>query len=383
MSLRVISDPEYKNWIAELSKKYRSAQIKAAVAINKEMLQFYWELGKEIGARQEENKYGSGFFEKLSKDLKRAIPEAKGFSVSNLKYVKRFYLMYLPIYHQVGDEFGTENRQRLGVDFNQHNLHQVDANPQVMGNPENEIWHQTVADLFSIPWRHHILLIDKYFKEPETALFYVRETIKQGWSRSVLDHMIDSRLHLRKGAAITNFKTILPEATGELAQELTKDPYIFDFTNLTGPYQERELKETLLKNITNFLLELGEGFAFLGKEYRLKVGETEQYIDLLFYHLKIRAYFVLEVKVTSFEPGYIGQLGTYVTAVNHILKTNMDNPTIGLLICKNKDNVLAQYSLEGYNLPIGVSQYQLEKFLPENFKSALPSIEEIEAKLKD
>ena len=237
--------------------------------------------------------------------------------------------------------------------------------------------------VFRVPWKHHRLLIDKFSEEPGNVLFYLNEIIKNNWSYVILDHMIDSGLHLRQGKAITNFNYTLPSTTGELAQELTKDPYIFDFTNLTIPYQERELKEELLKNITHFLLELGDGFAFLGKEYRLKVGETEQYIDLLFYNLKIRAYFVLEVKVTQFEPGYIGQLGTYVTAVNHILKTDLDNPTIGLLICKNKDDVLAQYSLEGYNLPIGVSQYQLEKFLPENFKSALPSIEEIEAKLKD
>ena len=384
MSSRVILDKEYRDWIGQLSNRYRTAQIKAAIAVNSEMLRFYWELGRDIVAMQSENKYGSRFFETLSRDLKEAIPEAKGFSVSNLKYIKRFYLMYLPIRHQLGDEFEVENRQRLGDDFNQHNLHQLGANfPQVMGISENSIWQQVEADLFSIPWRHHVLLIDKYFNEPKIALFYVRETIKHGWSRSVLDHMLDTKLHLRQGVAITNFKSQLPEVTSELAQEITKDPYIFDFTNLTEPYQERELKETLLKNITKFLLELGEGFAFVGQEFKLNVGQTEQFTDLLFYHLKLRCYVVIELKVTKFEPGYLGQLGMYVTAVNHLLKTEQDNPTIGLLVCKTKDNVLAQYSLEGYNLPIGVSQYQLDKFLPENFRSALPSIEEIEAKLKE
>lgn len=214
-------------------------------------------------------------------------------------------------------------------------------------------------------------------------MFYIRETVKHGWSRAVLDHMLDMKLHLRQGKSVTNFKVQLPEITSELAQEMTKDPYIFDFTNLTVPYKERELKEELLKNITKFLLELGEGFAFVGQEYKLNVGQTEQYTDLLFYHLKLRCYIVIELKVTKFEPGYLGQLGMYVTAVNHLLKTEYDNPTIGLLVCKTKDDVLAQYSLEGYNMPIGVSQYQLEKFLPDNFKSALPSIEEIEAKLKN
>lgn len=235
--------------------------------------------------------------------------------------------------------------------------------------------------LFQIPWMHHKLLIDKFFNEPHTAIFYIKETVKHGWSRAVLENMLEMKLHSRQGKAITNFKAQLPEITSELAQEMTKDPYIFDFTNLTRPYKERELKIELLKNITKFLLELGEGFAFIGQEYKLNVGETEKFTDLLFYHLKLRCYVVIELKVVKFEPGFLGQLGMYVTAVNHLLKTELDNPTIGLLICKTKDDVLAQYSLEGYNLPIGVSQYQLEKFLPDNFKSALPSIEEIEAKL--
>ena len=198
--------------------------------------------------------------------------------------------------------------------------------------------------------------------EPQIALFYINETIKHGWSRTILEVSMDMGLHLRQGKAITNFKSTLPEDTSDLVQQLTKDPYVFDFTNLAIPFKERELKDELLRKITNFLLELGKGFAFVGKEYRLKVGETEQYIDLLFYHLKIRAYFVLEVKFTAFEPGYVSQLGTYVTAVNHMLKNEQDNPTIGLLICKTKDNVLAQYALEGYNFPhwcVGISDCEV------------------------
>ncbi len=348
MSDRLILDKEYKNWIKGLSNRYRTAQIKAAVAVNTEMLRFYWELGGDIVAMQTENKYGSKFFEVLSRDLRDAIPDAKGFSTRNLKYIKRFYLMYAPIRQQV-----------------------------VANSPFAE------DELFKIPWGHHTVLIDKYFNEPETALFYLRKTVEHGWSRAMLMNMLDKKLHLRQGKAITNFDTILPSSTSDLAQELTKDPYTFDFTNLTEPYKERELKGALLNNITKFLLELGEGFAYVGQEYKLNVGETEQFTDLLFYHLKLRCYVVIELKVTKFEPGFLGQLGMYVTAVNHILKTEHDNPTIGLLVCKTKDNVLAQYSLEGYNLPIGVSQYQLDKLLPDNFSSALPSIEEIEAKLKE
>lgn len=195
--------------------------------------------------------------------------------------------------------------------------------------------------------------------------------------------MLDTSLHLRQGKGITNFSNSLSVPTGELAQEMTKDPYIFDFTNLVKPYQERELKDALLNEITRFLLELGEGFAYVGREYRLKVGETEQFTDLLFYNLKLRCYVVIEVKTTKFEAAHLGQLGLYVTAVNHILKTEQDNPTIGLLVCKTKDNVLAKYSLEGYNLPMGISEYQLSRLLPDNFKSTLPTIAEIEAKLID
>ncbi|MDE6351686.1 MAG: PDDEXK nuclease domain-containing protein [Muribaculaceae bacterium] len=357
MATKAILDKEYKDWIGQLSNRYRSAQIKAAIAVNTEMLQFYWELGRDIVSMQSENKYGSHFFEKLSKDLKEAIPDSKSFSVKSLYYIKRFYLMYSKIFPQVEGIFENQD--------------DVAKCPQVEGV------------LFQIPWMHHKLLIDKFFNNPETALFYINETVKHGWSRTVLDHMLDMNLHVRQGKAITNFRKHLPQVTGELAQEMTKDPYIFDFTNLTEPYKERELKNELLKNITKFLLELGEGFAFVGQEYKLNVGQTEQFTDLLFYHLKLRCYIVIELKVTKFEPGFLGQLGMYVTATNHLLKTEQDNPTIGLLICKTKDDVLAQYSLEGYNLPIGISQYQLANLLPDDFKSALPSIDEIEAKLKE
>lgn len=337
---KLILDKDYSDWVVALSKRYRSSQIKAAVSVNEELLKFYWSLGRDIVKRHDENKYGRGFFNTLSRDLKAILPEARGLSVNNLYYIRQFYQMYASISPQVG-----------GI-------------------------------LFKLPWGHHRLLIDKYFTQPEVALFYAKKAIEKGWSRAGLDHMIDSELFLRQGRAISNFNTRLPQPAGELAQELTKDPYIFDFVNLADTYKERELKDALLSEITRFLLELGEGFAYVGKEYRLKIGDTEQFTDLLFYNLKLRCYCVIEVKVTKFEPGHLGQLGTYVTAVNHLLKTEQDNPTIGLLVCKTKDNVLAQYSLEGYNLPIGISQYQLEKLLPENFKSTLPTIEEIETKLK-
>jgi hypothetical protein len=289
----------------------------------------------------------------LSRDLKEAIPEAHCFSPKNLYYIRRFYLMYSEIF------------------------------PQLEGKSEQSKFPQLEGILYSVSWGHHKVLIDKYFNDPTVALFYIVETVKQGWSRAILLNMLDTSLHLRQGKGITNFSNSLSVPTGELAQEMTKDPYIFDFTNLVKPYQERELKDALLNEITRFLLELGEGFAYVGREYRLKVGETEQFTDLLFYNLKLRCYVVIEVKTTKFEAAHLGQLGLYVTAVNHILKTEQDNPTIGLLVCKTKDNVLAKYSLEGYNLPMGISEYQLSRLLPDNFKSTLPTIAEIEAKLID
>lgn len=262
--------------------------------------------------------------------------------------------------------------------------------PQLVGNSKNVNFQQLVGKssdaiddlIFSIPWGHHCVIIDKFSDKPETALFYAHKVVEEGWSRNVLKSFIDTNLHLRQGKALTSFSRLLPAPDSDLAQELTKDPYIFDFTEMTEPYKERELKKALMANISRFLLELGSGFAYVGEEYRLKVGHTEQFIDLLFYNIKLHAYCVIEVKTGTFGAGDIGQLGTYMTAVNHILKTEQDNPTIGLLICKDKDNVLAQYALESSSQPIGVGEFQLTKFIPDEFKSSLPSIEDIELELK-
>ncbi len=261
---------------------------------------------------------------------------------------------------------------------------------QIVGNSQNVNFQQVVGNsadtadnvIFSIPWGHHCIIMDKFSDNPATALFYAHKVVEEGWSRNVLKSFIDTNLHLRQGKALTSFSRLLPAPDSDLAQELTKDPYIFDFTEMTEPYKERELKKALMSNISRFLLELGSGFAYVGEEYRLKVGHTEQFIDLLFYNIKLHTYCVIEVKTGTFGAGDIGQLGTYMTAVNHILKTEQDNPTIGLLICKDKDNVLAQYALESSSQPIGVAEFQLTKFIPDEFKSSLPSIEDIELELK-
>lgn len=351
MSKLIKTDAQYSRWIQELKERYRNSQIKAATHVNKEMLRFYWSLGRDIVARDAENVYGSGFFKFFSQDLNNEIPEGKGFSPQNLYYMKKMYLLYK-------DDVGNFQ--------------------QVVGNSTDSINNI----LFSIPWGHHCLILDKFSDNPKIALFYAHKVVEEGWSRNVLKSFIGTNLHLRQGKAISSFAKMLPAPDSELAQELTKDPYVFDFTCMTEPYKERELKKALMNNISRFLLELGSGFAYVGEEYRLKVGHTEQFIDLLFYNVKLHAFCVIEVKTGSFGAGDIGQLGTYMAAVNHILKTPQDNPTIGLLICKDKDNVLAQYALESSSQPIGISEFQLTKFIPDEFKTSLPSIADIESELK-
>ena len=368
-----ILDKDYLQWVKGLCKRYRQSQIKAAVKVNTEMLKFYWSLGRDIVTLKAEDRWGSKFFHNLSRDLKEANPSTTCFSPKNLLYMKNFYCMYQPYFEigqQVADQLG-ENviLPQLGAKNGSHEIGQ-----QVADQLEN--------DIFLTPWGHHMLLIDKFFKEPQKALFYVHQTVKKGWSRNVLHNFIDSSLYERQGKALSNFKTTLPDIDSDLAQELTKDPYNFAFTGITKPYNERILKDALLNNITKFLTELGTGFAYVGKEFRLQIGEKENFIDLLFYNLNLSCYIVLEVKIGSFTFADVGQLGGYVVACNHLLrKEGRDNPTIGLLICKEKDRIQAQYALESSSQPIAISEYDLEKFYPEKLEGTMPTIEEWEAKL--
>ena len=368
-----ILDQDYSLWIQDLSKRYRRSQIKASIKVNGEMLKFYWSLGRDIVAMKAESRWGSKFFKNLSKDLKEANQKATCFSEGNLKYMKNFYCMYQPYFEigqQVADQFQNgKNTQQL-VEQNSKN--------QFGQQLADQIW----KDIISIPWGHHMLLIDKFLSNPEKALFYIHQTVENGWSRNMLLNFIGTRLYERQGKALTNFKQALPSEDSDLAQELTKDPYCFGFTGITKPYNERILKDALLNNITTFLTELGTGFAYVGKEYRLKIGKKENFIDLLFYNLNLSCYIVIEVKIGTFTFADVGQLGGYVVACNHILrKDGRDNPTIGLLICKEKDRIQAQYALESSSQPIAISEYDLEKFYPEKLEGTMPTIEEIEAKL--
>ena len=377
MNIDLIKDTELKQWLADLKTRIRQSQIKAMIKVNDEMLRLYWDLGRDIVIRQMDAKWGSGFFVQLSKELKAEFPNMKGFSVVNLTYCKRFYLFYSQdntILHQVGEELENES------------LPQVSANLQLAKNDDITIFHQVggkleqVHPIFQIPWRHHVEIFTKC-KSVHEALFYVQKTIKNGWSRAVLMNFIEAGLYQSQGKAINNFDRLLPDVQSDLAKETLKDPYNFDFLMLTDNYKEKELEDALLSNITKFLLELGQGFSYVGKQYPIRVGEKERNIDLLFYHLELRCYVVIELKVREFEPEYTGKLGYYITAINNQLKKEIDNPTIGILIVKKKDNIEAQYSLESSSQPIGISEYMLSKLLPENFKSSLPSIEEIEREL--
>lgn len=356
-----IIDKDYIQWIQELSSRFRRSQVKASVSVNQVMLQFYWELGKDIVEKKAESRWGSGFMKNLSRDLKDINPDATCFSETNLLYMKNFYLLYQPylgIAPQAVETKGNANT------------------PQVVEQIRN--------DLFSIPWGHHRFIIDKFKEQPEKALFFVHQTVENGWSRNMMLNFMGTDLYERQGKALTNFQRTLPEETSDLARELTKDPYDFAFTGITGKYNEALLKEKLLGNITQFLVELGTGFGYLGKEYRLQVGEREQFVDLLFYNLNLSCYVVIEVKIGKFEFADIGQLGGYVVACNHTLrKEGRDNPTIGLLICKEKDRVQAQYALESSSQPLAISEYELEKFYPEKVEGTIPTIEEIEIQLNN
>lgn len=367
-----ILDKDYLKWVKELCKRYRQSQIKAAVKVNHVVLQFYWDLGKDICNKEAENKYGSKFYATLSRDLRNEIPDAEGLSERNLRYTKKFYQLYnqkIKILQQIAANSESEILQQ----------------PAAKSNTElasQELAAHIMQDLFSVPWGHQMLLIDKCSDDVIKALFYVQQVVENGWSRNVLHNYIDSSLYERQGKALSNFTRTLPEVGSDLAQEITRDPYNFAFTGITKPYNERILKDALLNNITKFLTELGTGFAYVGKEYRLQIGEKENFIDLLFYNLNLSCYIVLEVKIGSFTFADVGQLGGYVVACNHLLcKEGRDNPTIGLLICKEKDRIQAQYALESSSQPIAISEYDLEKFYPEKLEGTMPTIEEWEAKL--
>ncbi|MDR0853370.1 MAG: PDDEXK nuclease domain-containing protein [Clostridiales Family XIII bacterium] len=357
MSKLITIDNEYKDWLTDLKQRIKQSQLKASVRINTEMLELYWSIGADIVERQAESKWGSGVVSQLSKDLKAAFPNADGFSTTNLKYMKQFFSFYnqkSPIGQQAVDQLPEKNT----------NL--------------------SLPHYALIPWGHNILIFTKS-KSIDEAMFYLQQTVKNGWSRSELTKQIKDNLYHKLGTSQNNFNMTLPDIQSALATEITKDPYNFDFTScdLRAKFQESELEDALINHISEFLLEMGNGFAYYGRQVKLNVGTKQLKLDLLFYHVNLHCYVAVELKIGEFDSSDVGQLGTYISAVNHIFKDDIDNPTVGLLICKGKDNTLAQYSLEGSAHPIGISEYDFSNIFPDDYKSALPSLEEIEKELRE
>lgn len=347
-------DADYKIWISELKLKIRSTQIKAAIAVNSVLIQFYWDLGKMIAEKQKQSNWGDKLLEKISNDLKEEFPEMKGFSVTNLKYCKLFY-NYFVIRPQLEDEL------------------QISNSPQL----EDEL-----SRIKNIPWGHIKLIINK-IKNGNEAQFYIQQTIENHWSRDVLGIQIKNNLFGRIGKSITNFKTTLPDPFSDLAEQTLKDPYIFDFITITTKAKEKDIENQLIEHIKKFLLELGKGFAFVGQQYPLEIADNDYFLDLLFYHIKLKCYVVIELKNRKFIPEDAGKLNFYLSAVDTLLKENEDKPTIGLLLCRDKNNIEAEFSLRDLNKPIGISEFQLTEILPEELKSSLPTIEEIENEFKN
>jgi predicted nuclease of restriction endonuclease-like (RecB) superfamily len=348
---------EYVTWLKELKSKIRTVQVKAALAASSVLIDFYFELGKSIS--EKEIVWGSKILEQLSRDLKIEFPDMQGFSVTNLKYCRLFY-EYIVTRPQVGDEIFTVISPRVGDEFI------TDSNSSL---------YKVIRQL---PWGHIKLLINK-IKDTGELLFYITQALENGWSRDVLALQIKSNLHKRQGKAITNFKNTLPAPQSDLAQQTVKDPYTFDFLTMTQPYYERDIENQLIEHITRFLMELGRGFAFVGRQYHLEVGESDYYLDLLFYHIKLKCYVVIEIKNKRFIPEYSGKLNFYLSAVDSILKSDTDNPTIGILLCRDKNKIETEFALRDINKPMGVSEFTLTEILPENLKGSLPTVEEIEA----
>ena len=334
-----LSDPPagYADWLADLKGRIHSAQQRATLAVNRELVLLYWQIGRDILQRQAAQGWGAKVIERLAQDLRAAFPEMKGFSRANLMYMRAFAQAW----------------------------------------PDAAIVQQAVGQL---PWGHNLVLLTR-LKDPALRLAYAQSAVTHGWSRNVLNIHIETRRLERGGQAITNFDASLPKPQSDLARESLKDPYRFDFLGLSDEAREREIEGALVKHVTEFLLELGAGFAFVGRQVLLDVGGDEFFIDLLFYHLKLRCYVVIELKGGKFKPEHLGQLGFYLTAVDRQIKSEQDNPTIGLLLCKTKNKVVAEYALGDKSQPMGIAEYKLLESLPAELQTSLPSIEQIEREL--
>lgn len=339
MNTKTTLPADYGHWLADIKHRVAAARQRAALAANAELVNLYWQIGRDILQRQAEQGWGSKVIERLGRDLREAFPEMKGFSARNLKYMRAFAEAW----------------------------------------PDGQFVQQVAAQL---PWFHLCTLIDK-IKTPEQRQWYLHQAVAQSWSRTTLEAHIKNRLHERQGQAVSNFAARLPAAQSALAQETLKDPYLFDFLGLGEEAHERDIEQALVEHITRFLLELGSGFAYVGRQFRLEVGGDEFFIDLLFYHVRLKCYVVVELKATAFKPEHAGQLNFYLTAVDAQVKADDDNPTIGILLCRTQNRLVAEYALSGIDKPIGVAEYELVRALPEALQTKLPTVEELESELSN
>jgi len=370
-----VKSKDFALLLAEVKSRIQSAQTRAVLTVNSELVRLYWDIGRIITARQKREGWGAAVIPRLAQELKNEMPELKGFSERNIGRMIAFYRSYpepsaiLP--QKVAESLTASEKERQ---TDEQPMGPSKLPPPVAKLPDSLLW--------SIPWAHHVILMDKV---PEIAVrkWYMEQILLNGWSRNVLALQIEAQAHLRQGKVRSNFPLTLPPHQSDLVQQTLKDPYIFDFLTLTEPFQERELETELVRHLEKFLLELGQGFAFVGRQYKLEVGDEEFYIDLLFYHLRLRAFVVIELKKGKFKPEYAGKLNFYCNVVNERLKHPSDQPTIGLILCQERSRLLAEYSFAGIDKPIGISTYQLTRALPRELRSALPTVEEIEAELAE
>ena len=378
----------YQDLLKNIKGRIRQAQVKAALSANAEMLALYWDIGRMIDERQSTEGWGSGVIPRLAKDIKNELTDIKGFSSRNLDRMLSFYREYkgLAISPPAVAKLGTDTiTSKLSGDFGERSG--VVKDGRKLDAP---ILPPTVAKLdiglinllLCTSWACHVVLMEKV-KNVSARYWYMQQTIENGWTRDHLASMIKSNAYARQGKSTTNFAAKLPEAQSALAEELLKDPYIFDFLTIEEPFRENELEAGLVQHLEKFLMELGAGFSFVGRQYHIEVGEHDFYIDLLFYHLKLRAFVVIELKKGAFKPEYAGKLNFYCSVVDDVLRHEHDNPTIGLILCQTKDKVLAEYALRDIQKPIGVSEYDLTRALPDELKSSLPSIEDIETAMQE
>jgi predicted nuclease of restriction endonuclease-like (RecB) superfamily len=355
-----ITDSDYLEWIDSIKRRLQQSQIKAAVQVNRALMEFNWSLGRDIVQMKAEQKWGSGVIKQLSLDLRAVFPNQTGFSLSNIKYIVRWYSFY--------DE---------GIAIGQQVVDQLEKQQQ-------DVTERPMPDKFGfVPWGHHIEIISKC-KTTEEALFYIDKTIEGNWSRRYLVDSIKSGLYRHQGSALTNFADKLPLPQSKLATEILKDPYNFDFLTMQKDYDEKQLEMALAKNVTHFLLELGKGFAYVGRQMELRMPNGKSFFpDMIFYHIRLRCYVVIELKVVDFIPEFAGKLNFYLTAADKLLRGEGDNPSIGLLICKSKDKTIVEWSFEGISKPLGVASYELQNVIEKTYAETLPSSNDIEKAVDD